>query len=52
MLCIFDVKDRDPKRDPEGAQGQLKYSQEILSDKNEVEQLIAEEEQLQTKSQN
>lgn len=38
MLTIFDVKDRDPKRDTEGLQ-QLIYSQEILSNKNEVEQL-------------
>lgn len=30
MLAIFDVKDRDPKRDTESLQ-QLKYSQEILS---------------------
>ena len=44
MLAIFDVKDRDPKRDPEGVQGALKYSEQILSDKNEVEQLISEEE--------
>jgi hypothetical protein len=52
MLAIFDVKDRDPKRDPEGAQGQLKFSQEILSEKSKVDELIADEEALQTKSQN
>jgi len=52
MLAIFDVKDRDPKRDPEGVQGQLKFSQEILSDKLEVDTMVDEEQQLQTKSQN
>ena len=52
MLAIFDVKDRDPKRDPEGAQGQLKFSQEILSEKSKVDELINEEEQLQQKAQN
>ena len=52
MLCIFDVKDRDPKRDPEGLSGALKFSEEILSDKNEVDTLKAEEYQLQMKDQN
>ena len=52
MLAIFDVKDRDPKRDPEGVQGQLKFSQEILSEKSKVDELINEEEQLQQKAQN
>lgn len=46
MLAIFDVKDRDPKRDPESAQGQLKFSQEILSEKSKVDELIADEEAL------
>ena len=44
MLAIFDVKDRDPKRDPEGVQGALKFSQEILSEKSKVDDLITEEE--------
>ena len=52
MLCIFDVKDRDPKRDPEGLSGALKYSEEILSDKNQVENLKNDEYQLQMKDQN
>ena len=52
MLAIFDVKDRDPKRDPEGIQGALKFSQEILSEKSKVDELINEEEQLQQKAQN
>ena len=50
MLAIFDVKDRDPKRDPEGIT--LRFSQEILSEKAEVETLMAEEDQLATKNQN
>jgi len=37
MLCIFDVKDRDPRRDAESSQGILDFSKEILSDRNEVE---------------
>ena len=52
MLSIFEVRDRDPKRDPEGGQGQLKFSQEILSEKTEVEQLNADAEQLKNKKQN
>ena len=43
MLAIFDVKDRggaDPKRDDLMA---LEYSEEILSDKGEVDNLQAEE---------
>ena len=43
MLCIFDVKDRggaDPKRDDAIALG---FSEEILSDKGEVDNLQAEE---------
>ena len=52
MLAIFEVKDRDPKREPEAVLGNLEPSNEILSDKNEVEQLMADEEQLQTKAQN
>ena len=52
MLAMFDVKDRDPKRDPEGMQGQLKFSQEILSKKSEVDELNAKEEHLLQKSQN
>ena len=52
MLCIFDVKDRDPKRDPEGLSGGLKFSEEILSDKNQVENLKNDEYQLQMKDQN
>ena len=50
MLAIFDVKDRDPKRDPESVMGQLKFSQEILSDKTEVEALEADMENLNQKS--
>lgn len=46
MLAIFDVKDRDPKRDPESVMGQLKFSQEILSDKTEVEALETDMENL------
>ena len=45
MLAIFDVKDRDPKRDPEGMT--LRFSNEILSDKTEVETLQDEAEQLE-----
>ena len=50
MLAIFDVKDRDPKRDPESVMGQLKFSQEILSDKTEVEALETDMENLNQKS--
>lgn len=52
MLSIFEVKDRDPKRDPEGVSGAHRFSQEILSDKTEVETLQADEEQLKAKNQN
>jgi len=50
MLAIFDVKDRDPKRDTESLQA-LKFSQEILSNKHEVESLQQEEENLESKNQ-
>ena len=43
MLTIFDIKDRDPKRETDSLL-QLKMSDEILSEKTEVEQLQAEEE--------
>ena len=52
MLCIFDVKDRggaDPKRDDAIALG---FSEEILSDKGEVDNLQAEENQLKEKAKN
>ena len=49
MLCIFDVRDRDPKRDTESLQS-LKCSQEILSNKHEVESLQQEEENLESKN--
>lgn len=51
MLCVFDIKDRDPKRDPEGLM-QLKFSKQILSDKSEVEKLQYDEDNLLQKSQN
>ena len=43
MLCVFDVKDRDPKRDPEGLM-QLRFSRQILTDKQDVEALTLMEE--------
>ena len=49
MLTIFDIKDRDPKRETDSLL-QLKFSDEILSEKTEVEQLQAEEEQLKNKA--
>jgi len=45
MLTIFEIKDKDPKRDIKDLQ-QLEPSQEILSDKNAVDQLQVDEEQL------
>ena len=33
MLAMFELRDRDPKRDAIDSLGGLKFSQEILSDK-------------------
>ena len=48
LLCIFDVKDRDPKSQ-ESAQLQLKYSEEILTEKFQLESLKADVENLESK---
>ena len=48
LLCIFDIKDRDPKSQ-ESAQLQLKYSEEILTEKFQLESLKADVENLESK---
>ena len=52
MLAMFELRDRDPKRDAIDALGGLKFSQEILSEKTQVESLMADAEQLKNKKQN
>ena len=45
MLCVFDIKDRDPQKTGMGF-NMLQFSQEILTEKTDMEAYKNEEEQL------
>ena len=48
LLCIYDIKDRDPKS-AENLANQLKFSQEILTKRMDIEQIQQEMESMENK---